>query len=53
MFGSLNSILIAIITVTISCLVKPKIINLARFSLFDAYDATKRAAIFNTFFSIG
>lgn len=51
--GSLNSIIIAIVSVVVSCLVKPRIINFARFSLYDAFDSAKRAANFQSYFFIG
>jgi len=52
-FGAINSIIIAVVSVLISGMVHPRIINYARFSLSDAYDSAKKAAIFQSFFFIG
>jgi hypothetical protein len=46
-------VLIAISSTIINCVVKPKIINFARFSMYDAYDSGKKAANFQAYFYIG
>lgn len=37
----------------VSCIVKPKIVNFARFSVLDGIDAARKAANFQTYFFIG
>lgn len=45
--------LIAAVSTIVSCIVKPKIVNFARFSVFDGIDAARKAANFQTYFFIG
>lgn len=49
----MNSIIIAVFSSVICVLVIPRIINYARFSVYDSFDAAKKAANFQSFFMIG
>ena len=51
--GAFNSVIIGFVCIVVSCLVKPKIINLGRYGAFDCYDAAKKAVNFQTYLVVG